>query len=282
MKSLIDFYKNLDTFNLVMFWSVIIIILLLLIFAIIITNKNRKLKKLLINNARMNNHIRDNSQPIKDNVEIPIIKNDIPEEKTNPDDMITTPEDPEPKKEEKFVAEEHVIAYDNNLFSLPNIEKVSNYEEPKKVETTEEKATGLYQRNVLRNSYAHQTSPIGIVKTNEPDDKETREASELSNVLNSEKEDNKVYLDEVSKKLSEANNQVERTDYEIAEEENAIISYQELMQKKDQIEAIEEEESIISLNEFLKEKGKNKVYNISDDEADDEFINELKNFRQDL
>ena len=282
MKSLIDFYKNLDTFNLVMFWSVIIIILLLLIFAIIITNKNRKLKKLLINNARMNNHIRDNSQPIKDNAEIPIIKNDIPEEKNSPDDIITTPEESEPKKEEKFVAEEHVIAYDNNLFSLPNIEKVSNYEEPKKVETTEEKATGLYQRNVLRNSYAHQTSPIGIVKTNEPDDKETREASELSNVLNSEKEDNKVYLDEVSKKLTEANNQVERTDYEIAEEENAIISYQELMQKKDQIEAIEEEESIISLNEFLKEKGKNKVYNISDDEADDEFINELKNFRQDL
>ena len=96
MKSLIDFYKNLDTFNLVMFWSVIIIILLLLIFAIIITNKNRKLKKLLINNARMNNHIRDNSQPIKETAEIPIIKNDIPEEKTNPDDMITTTEEPEP------------------------------------------------------------------------------------------------------------------------------------------------------------------------------------------
>ena len=55
-----------------------------------------------------------------------------------------------------------------------------------------------------------------------------------------------------------------------------------MLKRKDQINNIEEEESVISLKEFLNKKENNKVYNISDDEADDEFINELKNFRHDL
>ena len=48
MKYIIDFYKELDTINLLLFWGTIIIILLLLIFSIIIVNKNKKLKKIII------------------------------------------------------------------------------------------------------------------------------------------------------------------------------------------------------------------------------------------
>ena len=51
---------------------------------------------------------------------------------------------------------------------------------------------------------------------------------------------------------------IELTDYEKKQEEEAIISYDELMKVKD------------------------KIYNITDDEETDEFINELKNFRLDL
>ena len=51
---------------------------------------------------------------------------------------------------------------------------------------------------------------------------------------------------------------IELTDYEKKQEEEAIISYDELMKVKD------------------------KIYNITDDEETDEFIDELKNFRLDL
>ena len=138
MKSLINFYQNLDTFNLVMFWSITILLLILLILAIIITIKNRKLKKKTSNNARINKPVVENSQKDNEN-ELPIINENKPKE---PDTPIVE-ESNEPIEEEKFVAEEHVIAYDNNLFSLPNIEKVTNYEEPK----LETEPTGPYQKN---------------------------------------------------------------------------------------------------------------------------------------
>ena len=51
---------------------------------------------------------------------------------------------------------------------------------------------------------------------------------------------------------------IDFTPYEKEEEEKAIISYDELMKVKD------------------------KIYNITDDEETDEFIDELKNFRLDL
>ncbi len=42
----------------------------------------------------------------------------------------------------------------------------------------------------------------------------------------------------------------------------------------------QEEEAIISYDELMKVK--DKIYNITDDEETDEFIDELKNFRLDL
>jgi hypothetical protein len=67
-------------------------------------------------------------------------------------------------------------------------------------------------------------------------------------------------MEEVSKRLEEAtdNSPIELTDYEKKQEEEAIISYKELIENKD------------------------KIYQITDDEADIEFINELKNFRDSL
>ena len=51
---------------------------------------------------------------------------------------------------------------------------------------------------------------------------------------------------------------IELTDYEKKQEEEAIISYDELLKVKD------------------------KIYNITEDEETDEFIDELKSFRLDL
>ena len=55
-----------------------------------------------------------------------------------------------------------------------------------------------------------------------------------------------------------ANVNVELTEYEKKQEEEAIISYDELLKVKD------------------------KIYNLTEDEETDEFIDELKSFRLDL
>ena len=47
MNFIIDFYKELDTLNLIIFWGIIIVTILLLIFSFIMINKNKKLKKLV-------------------------------------------------------------------------------------------------------------------------------------------------------------------------------------------------------------------------------------------
>ena len=99
------------------------------------------------------------------------------------------------------------------------------------------------------------------------------------------KDNNTDYLKEVSKKLAEAKNidGIERTEYEIKQEEEAIISYEELMKKKDSIQMIDEEEAVISIDElYERKKQKEKLYNITKEEDNDEFISELKHFRSDL
>ena len=85
--------------------------------------------------------------------------------------------------------------------------------------------------------------------------------------------------------------EIERTDYELEQEENAIISYKELMEKKDSIQTIDEEEAIISIEELMNRNNhqkeldqpeETKLYNITEEEANDNFLNELKQFRKDL
>ena len=70
----------------------------------------------------------------------------------------------------------------------------------------------------------------------------------------------KNFMEEVSEKLSrEIKPQtIELTDYEQKQEDEAIISYQELLANKD------------------------KTFNISDDEEDEDFISALKSFRESL
>ena len=52
MDLIIDFYKELDALNLIIFWGIIIVILLLLIFSLILINKNKKLKRIVEQNTK--------------------------------------------------------------------------------------------------------------------------------------------------------------------------------------------------------------------------------------
>ena len=55
------------------------------------------------------------------------------------------------------------------------------------------------------------------------------------------------------------------------------------MQKKDSIKIVDEEDAIISIEELKKRKQEEeKLYNITEKENNSDFINELKNFRSNL
>ena len=118
-------------------------------------------------------------------------------------------------------------------------------------------ALGAYQRNILdRLGPRGQTSPVNIGKStvDVPKVKVTSYVKEHNNT------DNKNYLEQVSKKLAEEiePQTIELTEYEKKQEEEAIISYQELIKNKD------------------------RLYKIDDDEEIESFIDELKNFRTNL
>lgn len=314
MDYIVEFYKGLDSINLLLFWGVIIVITLLLIFSIIMINKNRELKRLVAEKQRRNETKTTNDIPIKVAEEVTKKEPEIVKEEVPPIPMPV---------EKPFIAEEHVIEYHNEEAlpikeeSIPVI-KEEHHEEIKEVimpEIKEEKITppkevviptGPYQRNVLREMSSNQTSPIGIITRSDAREVERERANDLHTSLSTDNNyvsspkpqvkavnnnsfnelaksanSNQSYLNEVSNKLNEAINGVERTAYEIQQEADAIISYEELMHKKDTIRTVDEEEAVISIGE-LYQKEKRKLYGITEEEENKEFIDELKNFRDDL
>ena len=137
---------------------------------------------------------------------------------------------------------------------------------------------GLYTKNVLREKRV-QTSPIHIdreLSSREELPKEDYHTNEdiltgidlhedaLSPLETMEDayevNDNMKFASDIVERMEEEikPSNIELTDYERKQEEEAIISYDELLKVKD------------------------KIYNITDDEETDEFIDELKNFRIDL
>ena len=61
------------------------------------------------------------------------------------------------------------------------------------------------------------------------------------------------------------------------------------MEKKDSIQTIDEEDAVISIEELMNKTNKQeeiennaRLYNLSEEEANDNFIKELKQFRNDL
>ena len=154
--------------------------------------------------------------------------------------------------------------------------------------------SGPYKRNVLREiNTRSQTSPVNIgnvtvevpkikvtsyVKKEEiPENNKNINTSEDSNNIskslddpnnqnnitqNNTTQNNKDYLQEISEKIASelTPHTIELTDYEKQQEEEAIISYQELLKTKDNNEDNYE----------------------NDDEEIDSFIDELKKFRTNL
>lgn len=234
-----DFYNNLSSDGLFFFWIVLFLFCFLVFLAIVLVLKNKKLSKLL----EEEKNVLDESSDM-DNI---IIKKE--DEVKNNNEYILNVED-----EKKYIKEE-IINDDKKEIIKKEIEE-----------------TGLYKKNILREMNARkQTSPISIsnndvvYNTDNYDFDETylREdsVSPLEDMEDAyEINNNMKFASEIVEKMEEEikPSNIELTEYEKKQEEEAIISYDELLKVKD------------------------KIYNITEDEETDEFIDELKSFRLDL
>ena len=242
MSSFNDFYNNLSSNGVFFFWIVIFLFLFLIFLSIVLLVKNRKLSK----------YLKEEQSVVEDSIEETPLVSDIKEE------IVLDKVESEVKEE------------------LPK-EEVK--EEKKEVSNTNNtNNNGLYKKNVLREINARsQTSPIHIDRE-EPKEKE--DYTKLANNINTtgidlgedslsplemmedayEVNDNMKFASDIVERMQEEikPSNIELTDYEKKQEEEAIISYDELLKVKD------------------------KIYNITDDEETDEFIDELKSFRIDL
>lgn len=171
---------------------------------------------------------------------------------------------------------------ESNLPLARHVEKKQEELSPKKYKFSE--PNKLYEAKKIEKSVVE-------TKLIQSPAKELFDSIQEPIVKKQDKSSSEIYLEEVSKKLSEAEipDEIDRTEYELEQEENAIISYKELMEKKDSIQTIDEEEAIISIEELMnrnakqqEQKESQKLYNINEEEETDEFINELKKFRSDL
>ena len=238
-----DFYNNLSSDGLFFFWIVVFLFCFLLFLSIVLLFKNKKLTKLLDEEEKLSdNALELDGLVVKEHV-------DIKEDKDSLENIV---------EEQNFVMEEVVIEDKKN-------DEIANKQEE----------IGLYKKNVLREMNGRkQTSPISInnddvVYNNHDDDDygfdETYLREESISPLedmedNYEINDNMKFASEIVERMEEEikPSNIELTDYEKKQEEEAIISYDELLKVKD------------------------KIYNITEDEETDEFIDELKSFRLDL
>lgn len=237
INSFSDFYNNLSSNGLFFFWIIIFLFVFVVFLVIVLLCKNRKLSKFL-----KEKNILENDNNILD-TPINLDKNEVKKEFI---EEIEVKEKLEDKKEE--IKDE--ISKEINRKSI----------------------NGLYKKNVLRDT-RRQTSPISI-DTNLSNEKyhdneiDANGIDYNENILSPLETMDDIY--EVNDSMRFASDIVEQMEEEIKPSNIELTDYE----KK------QEEEAIISYDELLKIK--DRIYNITDDEETDEFIDELKNFRIDL
>lgn len=239
LSSFSDFYNNLSSDGIFFFWVIIFLFCFLVFLSIVLVLKNKKLVKLL--NEENENNL--------EKIEIPVVSQ-------------IKKEEPKEQTLEEFKIEKEL--------------KIEKEQKEIKIEKTYIEEKGPYKKNVLREMNARmQTSPISISENDvvyntsadynyDLEESYLREESSISPLEEMEdiyeENDNIKFASEIVDRMEEEikPSNIELTDYEKKQEEEAIISYDELLKVKD------------------------KIYNITEDEETDEFIDELKSFRLDL
>lgn len=272
-------FSEMDTLDIIIVVGIIFIVIFLICLSSSLMKKNKVLREELKNKQNNDNIIMDediiNDKGFENYEDINIIKEDKSEE-----DNIGVP-----NEKIDILNELNENLYEDDILSKPEEEGIN--EILKDLPDNDTSITAPYTRNVLKSlSASGQTSPVNIGKSavdvpkvkvtsyvkEEPkhevkveqqkldfEEKEVKkELPELEE--NSSSMSNQEFIEEISKRLAEEvePQTIELTDYEKRQEEEAIISYKELLKVKD------------------------RLYKITDDEEIDTFIDELKEFRTNL
>lgn len=268
-------FSEMDTSDIIIVVGIIFIVIFLICLSSSLMKKNKVLREELKNKKNIDNIIMDeditNNEKIDTYEDINIIK----EEKLDENNIIV------PNEKVDILNELNENLYEDDILSKPEEEGIN--EILKDLPDNDTSITAPYTRNVLKSlSASGQTSPVNIGKSvvdvpkvkvtsyvkEEPKyevkveqqklDFEEKELPKLEE--NSSSMSNQEFIEEISKRLAEEvePQTIELTDYEKRQEEEAIISYKELLKVKD------------------------RLYKITDDEEIDTFIDELKEFRTNL
>ena len=276
---LLKIFSEMDTLDIIIVVGIIFIVIFLICLSSSLMKKNKVLREELKNKQNIDNIIMDeditNDKEIENYEDINIIKEDKPEE----DNIVV------PNEKVDILNELNENLYEDDILSKPEEEGIN--EILKDLPDNDTSITAPYTRNVLKSlSQSGQTSPVNIGKSavdvpkvkvtsyvkEEPkhevkieQQKLDFEEKEIKKELpkleeNSSSMSNQEFIEEISKRLAEEvePQTIELTDYEKRQEEEAIISYKELLKEKD------------------------RLYKITDDEEIDTFIDELKEFRTNL
>ncbi len=281
---LLKIFSEMDTLDIIIVVGIIFIVIFLICLSSSLMKKNKVLREELKNKQNIDNIIMDeditNDKEIENYEDINIIKEDKPEEDKPEEDNIIVP-----NEKVDILNELNENLYEDDILSKPEEEGIN--EILKDLPDNENSINVPYTRNVLKSlSQSGQTSPVNIGKSavdvpkvkvtsyvkEEPkhevkleQQKLDFEEKEIKKELpkleeNSSSMSNQEFIEEISKRLAEEvePQTIELTDYEKRQEEEAIISYKELLKVKD------------------------RLYKITDDEEIDTFIDELKEFRTNL
>lgn len=276
---LLKIFSEMDTLDIIIVVGIIFIVIFLICLSSSLMKKNKVLREELKNKQNIDNIIMDeditNDKEIENYEDINIITEDKPEE----DNIVV------PNEKVDILNELNENLYEDDILSKPEEEGIN--EILKDLPDNDTSITAPYTRNVLKSlSQSGQTSPVNIGKSavdvpkvkvtsyvkEEPkhevkieQQKLDFEEKEIKKELpkleeNSSSMSNQEFIEEISKRLAEEvePQTIELTDYEKRQEEEAIISYKELLKEKD------------------------RLYKITDDEEIDTFIDELKEFRTNL
>lgn len=276
---LLKIFSEMDTLDIIIVVGIIFIVIFLICLSSSLMKKNKVLREELKNKQNIDNIIMDeditNDKEIENYEDINIIKEDKNEE----DNIVV------PNEKIDILNELNENLYEEDILSKPEEEGIN--EILKDLPDNENSINVPYTRNVLKSlSQSGQTSPVNIGKSavdvpklkvtsyvkEEPkhevkleQQKLDFEEKEIKKEIpkleeNSSNMSNQEFIEEISKRLAEEvePQTIELTDYEKRQEEEAIISYKELLKEKD------------------------RLYKITDDEEIDTFIDELKEFRTNL
>lgn len=258
MNAVIEFYKELDPLNTIIFWGIIIVLLLLLVFTILMISKRKKQKhqtqqhnELFFDEITLPSNSIDTLIMKEENI---LVQN---KEKDTVEPFVANKEEPVNEQVEvanNFKAEEYVMEYNNELFNLENVKKTS--EQPKEEPQVTKESSEIkipkkpYERNVLREMSLSQTSPIGIVKRDLKINKQIRRTfddleEETDELLNNSQQNEELSsnVEEPTKNIEQSNSLEEKQSLpssEISQEQSSISLEQENLEEINKPEESEE------------------------------------------